>query len=105
MKKPSIVERSKGYYHWYSFKFKRLVILNVHDVKNQSINEQERAFSEICVYSILYLHKKQQKCDSKVRTYHCSTCIEYMYQVHQPLPELYRQCCADLIECNVEHQK
>ena len=90
MKKPSIIERSKGYYHWYAFKFKRLVILNVHDVKNQSINEQERAFSEICVYSILYLHKKQQKCDSRVRTYHCSTCIEYIY--------LYLNCADSFVQ-------
>ena len=81
------------------------VILNVHDVKNQSSNEQERAVLERCVSSIFYLHKKEQKCDSILQTYHCSTWIKYMYQVHQPLPELYRQRCADLIKCNVEHQK
>ena len=32
-----------------------------------------------CVNSILYLHKKYQKCDAKVWTYHCYTYIEYMY--------------------------
>ena len=37
--KPSIIDRSKWCYHWYSFKFERLVISNVHDVKNESINE------------------------------------------------------------------
>ena len=57
--KSSIIDRSnKWCLHWYSFKFKRLVILNVHDVKNQSINEQENAIFEICVNSILYLLKK-----------------------------------------------
>ena len=44
--------------HWHSFKFKILVILNVHDVKNQSINEQEHVILERCVNSILYLLKK-----------------------------------------------
>ena len=44
--------------HWYSFIFKRLVILNVHDVKNQSINEQKHVILERCVNSILYLLKK-----------------------------------------------
>ena len=53
--------------------------MNIHDVQNQSINEQERAVLERCVNSILYLHKKQQKCDSKVWTYHCSISIEYIY--------------------------
>ena len=33
-------------------------ILNVHDVKNQSINEQEIAIFERCVNSILYILKK-----------------------------------------------
>ena len=57
--KPSIIDRSnKWCLHWYSFKFKRLVILNVHDVKNQSINEQENSIFEIGVNSILYLLKK-----------------------------------------------
>ena len=53
-----IIGRSKWCWHWYSFKFKRLVILNVHDVKNQSINKQEHAVFERCVNSIFYLHKK-----------------------------------------------
>ena len=44
--------------HWYSFKFKRLVILNVHDMKNQSINEQEHVILERCVNNILYFLKK-----------------------------------------------
>ena len=35
-----------------------IVILNVHGVKNQSINEQENAIFERCVNSILYLLKK-----------------------------------------------
>ena len=78
--KSSITETSKWCQHWYLFKFKRLVILNVHDVKNQSINEQECAVLERCVNSILYLHKKKKKCDSKVRTiivpHVSSTCIE-----------------------------
>ena len=39
--------------NWYSFKFKR----HVHDVKNQSINEQEHVILERCVNSILYLFK------------------------------------------------
>ena len=71
--RPSFIDKSKWCKHWYLFKFKRLVILNVHDVKVQSINEQEHAFLERCVNSILYLHKKYQKCHSKVWTY-CSTC-------------------------------
>ena len=31
----------------------------------------------------------------------------HMYRVYLAtfIPELYRQCCADFIECNVEHQK
>ena len=29
-----------------------------HDVKNQAINEQERAILERCVNSIFHLHKK-----------------------------------------------
>ena len=32
--------------------------LNVHDVKNDSINEQEHAILETCVNSIFYLLKK-----------------------------------------------
>ena len=40
-----------------NLKFKRLVILNVHDMKNQSINEQDHAVLERCVNSIFYLHK------------------------------------------------
>ena len=44
--------------HWFLFKFKRLVILNAHDVKNQSINEQKRGVLAKFVNSILYLHKK-----------------------------------------------
>ena len=88
--KPSIIDRSnKWCLHWYSFKFKRLVILNVHDVKNQSINEQENAIFEICVNSILYLLKKQKKYDSKVRTYCCSICIEYIY--------LYQSCTDSVV--------
>ena len=77
--KPSIIDRSnKWCLHWYSFKFKRLVILNVHDVKNKSINEQENAIFEICVNSIL-----------KVRTYCCSICIEYIY--------LYQSCTDSVV--------
>ena len=95
--KPSVIDRSnKWCQHWYSFKFKRLVILNVHDVKNQSINEQERAVLERCVNSIFYLHKKQQKCDSKVRTYHCSTCIEYIY--------LYQNCTDSVVLISISAQ-
>ena len=57
--KPSIIDRSsKWCWHWYSFKFKRLVILNVQDVKNQSINEQEQAILGRFVNSILCLLKK-----------------------------------------------
>ena len=26
-----------------------------------------------------------------------------MHHIYLPLPELYRQCCADFIKCNVEH--
>ena len=36
---PSIIDRSKWCWHWLSFKFMRLIVLNVHDVKNQCINE------------------------------------------------------------------
>ena len=42
------------------------------------------AVLERCVNSILYFYKKQQKCDSKVWTYHCSISIEYIY--------LYQNC-------------
>ena len=54
----------------------------VHDVKNQSINEQEHAVLGRCVNSIFYFNKKQQKWNSNVLIYHCSTCIEdiYLYQ-------------------------
>ena len=53
----------KNFDHWQidlsgAFKFKRLVILSVHDVKNQSINEQKFAVLARCVNSILYLYKK-----------------------------------------------
>ena len=78
-----------------------LVVLNVHDVKNQSINEQERAVLERCVNSILYLHKKI----AEMRFQCTNISLLHMYRVHLPLPELYRQYCADFIECNVEHQK
>ena len=27
-----------------------------------------------------------------------------MYPVYLPLPELYRQCCADFMKFNVEHR-
>ena len=76
-----------------------LVVLNVHDVKNKSINEQERTVFERYVSSIFYLHKKQQKYDSKVRTYHCFTCITCIYLTRTA------PCCADFTKCNVEHQK
>ena len=33
-------------WHWYSFKFKRLVVLNVHDVKNQFIMTKRVLFWE-----------------------------------------------------------
>ena len=46
--KPSIIDRSNIGIHSDS----RLVILNVHDVKNQSINEQQHAILERCVNSI-----------------------------------------------------
>ena len=36
-----IIDRSKWCQYWFSLKFKRLAILIVHDVKNQSINEQK----------------------------------------------------------------
>ena len=75
----------------YAFKFKRLVILNVRDVKNEFIDEQANAIFERCVNSIFYLFKKWKKYDSKVRAYHCSI----MYQVHLSLTELRRQCCTD----------
>ena len=52
--KPSIIDRSNIGIHSDS----RLVILNVHDVKNQSINEQVHAILERCVNSILYMLKK-----------------------------------------------
>ena len=44
--KPLITDRSKCCWHWFPFKFKRLVILNVHDVKNKSTNEQGHAASK-----------------------------------------------------------
>ena len=34
------------------------LFMNVHDVKNQSINEQVHAVLERCVNNIFYLHKK-----------------------------------------------
>ena len=55
--KPSIIDRSKWCWHWFSFKFKRLVILNVHHVKSQSIHGQKGAALVTFVNSILhYLH-------------------------------------------------
>ena len=42
------------------------------------------------VNSILYLPKKYQKYDAKGWTYHCSTCIEYIYL---------NQNCIDTISC------
>ena len=75
----------------YAFKFKRLVILNVHDVKNEFIDEQANAIFERSVNNILYLFKKWKKYDPKVRAYHCSI----TYRVHLSLTELHRQCCAD----------
>ena len=53
-----IIDRSKWCQYWFSLKFKRLAILIVHDVKNQSINEQKWAVLERWVNSILYLYKK-----------------------------------------------
>ena len=45
---------------------------------------------------ILYLHKKYQKYNSKVWTYHCFTCIKYIYL---SLPELYRLFRVLFIKC------
>ena len=97
--KTSIIDKSKGYWHWYLFKFKWLVILNNHDVKNQSINEQAHAVLERYLNRILYHQRKKQIFNSKVRSYLCSTCIEYIY-LYQNV-----QCCADFIGCYVELQK
>ena len=97
--KTSIIDKYKGYWHWYLFKFKWLVILNNHDVKNQSINEQAHAVLERYLNRILYHQRKKQIFNSKVRSYLCSTCIEYIY-LYQNV-----QCCADFIGCYVELQK
>ena len=47
--------------------------------KIKPLMKKRSAVLERCVNSIFYLHKKYQKCDSKVRIYHCSTCIKYIY--------------------------
>ena len=58
-RKPLIIDRSKWCYHWFSFKFKRLVILSVHNVfKDQTSNNKRCAVLASCVNNILYLHKK-----------------------------------------------
>ena len=76
--------------------FKRLVILNVHDVKNQSINEQERAVWVRLVNNILYniLHKKT----AEMQFEGMNISLLHMYRVYLPLPELYRKCCANFIK-------
>ena len=74
-----------------------MVIFNVHDVKNQFINEQERAVLERCVNNILYFHKNSRNVIRK--------CEHIAPHVSSTSTELCRQCCADFIECNVEHQK
>ena len=97
--KPLIIDRSKWCYYRFSFKFKRLIILSAHSVKNQPINEQKCTVLARCnVKNILYSYKKQQKCNSKLWTYHCSTCIKYSYQNCS-----YRQYCTDSFKSNVEH--
>ena len=74
--------------------FNRLVILNVHDVKNQSINEQKRAVWVRLVNNILYLHKKT----AEMQFQGMNISLLHMYRVYLPLPELYRKCCANFIE-------
>ena len=54
----SLIDLSGANIGRHSLKIKRLVNLNVYDVKNQSINEQERAVLERCVNSVFYLHIK-----------------------------------------------
>ena len=47
-------------------KFKRLVILNVHYVKNQSINKQKRAVLERCFHALALPKIKEKHCMGKV---------------------------------------
>ena len=99
--KPSIIDRSKLSYYWFSLKFKNLVILNVHDVRSQSINEQKRAvLARLCKPYSLSSWKIVE-----IGLQSMNMSLLQMYRVYLPLPVLYRQCCADLIKCNVDHQK
>ena len=84
-----LMKTLRNYGNLQSLTDQRLVILNVHDVKSQSINEQQNAIFERCVNSIPYFLKKYKKYDSKVRTYHCSICIEYIY--------LYQSCTDSVV--------
>ena len=74
-----------------------LTILNVHDVKDQYINEQERAVLERCVFnSIFYLHKNSKNAIPKYK--HIISLL-HVYRVHLLLPELYS---VVLISLNVK---
>ena len=67
------------------FSGKRLVILSVHDVRNQSINEQKCAVLARCVSSILYLYKKR----AEMQFQSMNISLLHMYQVYLPL---YQNC-------------
>ena len=71
--------------------------LSVHDVKNQSINEQKCAVLARSVNSILYSRNAIPKYEHII--------APYVSSISTFIPELYRQCCADFIKCNVKHQK
>ena len=67
------------------FSGKRLVILSVHDVRNQFINEQKCAVLARCVSSILYLYKKR----AEMQFQSMNISLLHMYQVYLPL---YQNC-------------
>ena len=76
-------------------------VLSVHDVKNQSINEQKCALSARFVNSILYLFKNSRNAILKYE----HIIAAHISSISIFKPELYRQCCTDFIKYNVEHQK
>ena len=68
--------------------------MNVRDVKSESINEQEHAILETCKQHSLSFKKV-----AEIR-FQSTNIFPHMYRVHLSLPEMYRQCCADLNQYN-----
>ena len=77
------------------------ISLSVHDVKNQSINERKCAVLARCVNSIFIENSR----NAIPKQFQISLLHMNISSISTFIPELYRECCADFIKCNMGHLK